>query len=346
MKTEIRDFVVCCETVDFGKSTYSKAQKAFYDRCSAAILSLCRSLPESAQTDSILFLMQYGGMQFSGEWDFFARYHAPAWSILYWLSHDCALPIERLEQEDVANAVTAHSMAMFLHSLDDHLTDGQVPVSPLTLLLRSQAWMIMNRAFRNLAGAVPAGEKIVRSFMDDYYSGIRNANGLKSLDSYCDRFRRQMATWMIAPVLLSVKMTGRSGFTRDIEMAYGSFGVAWRLLDDIQDVGEDFREGAHTACYFSLPETLRPYWGASLMENRSRAADNADIILCHMLEHRLVEKMKEKICAELDRAALIVESHNLTGLAREFRCLAHPLTNEGRPQENCHGTPGTPQASK
>ena len=35
-----------------------------------------------------------------------------------------ALPANRLKKREVANAVTAQSMAMFLHSLDDHLTDG------------------------------------------------------------------------------------------------------------------------------------------------------------------------------------------------------------------------------
>jgi hypothetical protein len=56
-----------------------------------------------------------------------------------------------LDEGDVTNAVTAQSMAMFLHSLDDHLVDGQVSVTPLTLFLRSQAWTIMTRAFCNLA---------------------------------------------------------------------------------------------------------------------------------------------------------------------------------------------------
>ena len=45
---------------------------------------------------------------------------------------------------------------------------------------------------------------------------------------------------MIAPILLSMKMTGISDFTRDIEIAYGSFGIAWRLLDDIRDIGRRY----------------------------------------------------------------------------------------------------------
>ena len=70
--------------------------------------------------------MQYAGIHPGGEPDFFGNYYTPIWSIIYWLSHEEHLPIERLNTEDVASAVTAQSMAMFIHSLDDHLTDGQV----------------------------------------------------------------------------------------------------------------------------------------------------------------------------------------------------------------------------
>ena len=223
MKGRIRDFLLYCETIDFGKGELSKMESTFYRRFSNEILSLCRSLPESVQTDSMLFLMQYSGVNLGDELDFFANYYPPAWSILYWLSHDYTLPAKRLKKGDVTSAITAQSMAMFLHSLDDHLTDSQVSVSPLSLLLRSQAWTIMNRAFCNLAEGVPAGERTVRSFIDDYYSSIQDSKGLKSLDSYCDLFRRQMAIGMIAPILLSMKMTGISDFTKDIQIAYGFF---------------------------------------------------------------------------------------------------------------------------
>ena len=61
MKSNIRDFLHHCETTDFGRITLSKMERHFYRRFSDQIISLCRSLPESAQTDSILFLMQYSG---------------------------------------------------------------------------------------------------------------------------------------------------------------------------------------------------------------------------------------------------------------------------------------------
>jgi hypothetical protein len=313
--------------MDFGKVELSKMESIFYRRFRKEILSLCRSLPESAQTDATLFLMQYSGVNLGDELDFFANYYSPIWSILYWLSRDSSLPATRLKGGDVTSAIAAQSMAMFLHSLDDHLTDGQVSVSPLSLLLRSQAWTTMNRAFCNLAKGVPAGERTVRGFIDDYYSSLQDPKGLKSLDSYCDLFRRQMAIGMVAPILLSMKMTGISDFTRDIEIAYGSFGIAWRLLDDIRDIGGDIEKGSHSAIYLCLPKKVRTHWNNSTIRNRAAAKDSTNAILNHILEYSIIDKIRERICAELETAASIVEAHNMRGLAREFRCLAHPLRN-------------------
>ncbi len=330
MKDRIRNFLHYCETVDFGKVELSKMESTFYLRFSNEILSLCRTLPRSVQTDSILFLMQYSGVNLGDELDVFANYYSPAWSIIYWLTQNRTLPSRRLKKEDVASAIRAQSMAMFLHSMDDHLTDHQLSISPLNLLLRSQAWMMMNRAFRNLAEGVPLGQKTTARFIDDYYSSMNDSKGLKSLHSYCDLFRRQMGIGMVAPILLSMKMTGSSDFTKGIEMAYGSFGIAWRLLDDIRDIGRDIEKGSGSAIYLCLPKRVMTRWKNNMSRNRAIARTVTQSILIHILEHGVIDQIRGKICDELEAAASIVEAHNLEGLAREFRCLAHPLRNTSR----------------
>ncbi len=340
MNRRIRDFLIYCDTIDFGKVELPKKESTFCRRFSKEILSLCRSLPVSAQTDSIFFLMHYYRKKFGRQLDFFSNYYPPMWSILYWLSRNCTLPSKRLKDRDVTSAITAQSMAMFLHSLDDHLTDGQVSVSHLTLLLRSQAWTVMKRAFCNLAEGVPGGKRTVRSFIDDYYSSIQDSKGLQSLDSYCDLFPRQIALGTIAPILLSMRMTGISDFTRDIQKAHGSFGIAWRLLDDIKDIRSDIEKGAHSSVYYCLPEKIRTRWNNQPIRSRAADKDYKIAILNHILEHRLIDKIKERICAELGTAASIVEAYDLRGLAREFRSLAHPLKNSGSLQEERHGRPG------
>lgn len=220
-------------------------------------------------------------------------------------------------------------MAMFLHSLDDHLSDHQFSISPLNLLLRSQAWTIMNRAFCNLAKGVPAGERIVQNFIDEYYSSIQDSKGLKSIDDYCDLFRRQMGIGMVAPILLSMKMTGIPEFTADIQIAYGSFGIAWRLLDDIKDLGCDIKKGSSSAIYFSLPEEIRTHWKNNANGNRPVNNNSTNAILSCILENSLIDKIKKRICTELDTAASLVGGYQMIGFAHEFRCLAYPLRKCG-----------------
>ncbi|MDQ7784685.1 MAG: hypothetical protein RDU20_17515 [Desulfomonilaceae bacterium] len=329
MNGTIRDLPIHCSTLDFGRPELSEEETSFYRRFGEEIVSLCRSAPKSVQTVSMLFLMEYSGVRLGEQPDFFANYYPPAWSILYRLSHEHDLPPERLNEADVTHAITGHAMAMFLHSLDDHLVDGQVSLTPLTLLLRSQAWTIMNRAFGRLAEGVPRGEETVRRFIDAYYSGVQDSEEPNSLDDYCDLFRKQMATWMIAPILLSTRLSGTSDFTRDIELAYGSFGIAWRLLDDVRDICEDMEKAARSSVYVCLPERLKTHWNQSAARNRNGNRDSANAVLTHILEHGVVDTIIRRICTELDAAASIVDAHKMTGLAREFRCLAEPLGTSG-----------------
>jgi hypothetical protein len=337
MRSNVEDFLVSCKNMDFGKTGLSETEMAFYQRINNEMILLCRSLPESAQTDAMIFLMNYSRVKIGHELDFFANYYPPIWSIIYWLSSDFFCSGKRLRDEDIKSAITAQAMAMLLHSLDDHLTDGQISVSPLTLQLRTEAWTIMNCAFSKLSEYDLAARNNVCAFINDYYSANQNLKGLNSLDGYCDIFRSQMAILMIAPILLSMKMTGISDFTGDIEIAFGSFGVAWRLLDDLKDILEDVRTGAETSIYYCLPERLRVHWKSSILESKPIAEDAQKTLLMDIFQRNIIDDIKKRIYAELELAASIVEAHSLTGLGGEFRCLAHPFRICGTYREENHG---------
>ena len=140
------------------------------------------------------------------------------------------------------------------------------PATHLIVLLRSQAWMLMNAALSRLADGIDGGEEIVRGFINDYYSSIKGSKDVPSLERYCDHFRKQMATWLIVPVLMAKMITTNEEFTNAIQTAYGSFGIAWRLLDDIKDFETDMMKGTKSSIYVCLPEELKNYW-----ENKSGA---------------------------------------------------------------------------
>ncbi|MCK4817830.1 class 1 isoprenoid biosynthesis enzyme, partial [bacterium] len=315
-----------CSEIEFGTVNLSDGEKEFCSEWNNEIISLCKSLPQSTQTDALLFFMRYSGISFSEELNFFRTYYIPTWSIIYWLLQS-GLNEKGLDQTDIRNAKTAHSMAMFLHALDDHLKDSEMPVTHLALLLRSQSWMIMNNALNNLADGVDGGEEVVRGFIDDYYSSIRASEEIQSLDSYCDLFRKQMATGYVVPVLIIIKMTTNKEFTSAIQTAYGSFGIAWRLLDDIKDIKTDMMKGIHSSVYICLSEDIKNCWDKDTGEKIEKNSGRDEVILDYVLENSVIDRIKERICSELELAASIADRYNMTGLADEFRCMLRPLKN-------------------
>ena len=327
MEYKVEDLLSFCSEIDFGAVNFSNGEKEFCRELNNEVISLCKSLPESTQTDALLFFMRYFRIPFGQELSIFMNYYVPAWSIIYWLIQS-ATEGKELEQRYKQNAKIAHSMALFLHPLDDHLNDGQLPATHLTLLLRSQAWTIMNNALSSLADEVDGGGEIVEGFLDNYYSSIKSSQEIVSLDIYCDHFRKQMATWLIVPVLLTKKMAINDQFTDAIQTAYGSFGIAWRLLDDINDIQIDMMKGSHSSIYVCLPEDIKNYWDKHSGERLDNKSGYFKVVLNCILENSVIGRVRERICSELESAASIADGHNLTGLAHEFRCLLNPLKND------------------
>jgi hypothetical protein len=326
MNDKFTALLSACADVDFGAVILSDAEKKFCREWNHESILFCKSLPESTQTEALLFFLKYAKTSFE-KLNLFRLYYVPAWSIIYWLIQSDP-DGSRIKPADIKHAKAAHFMAMFLHALDDHLTDNQVPATHLTLLLRSQAWMLMIDAMGRLADGVDGGAKIVENFIDDYYASIRGSEKVESLDRYCERFRRQMATWLIVPVLITKKMRAGAEFTQAVRTAYGSFGIAWRLLDDINDIESDMISGVHSAIYVCLSKDTQSCWDKYRRANpRNEIGLRGKTIVDYILRHRIIERITARICSELASAAAMADNHHLPGLANEFRCLLRPLEN-------------------
>jgi len=324
MKDKIAELLSSCSRIDFGDVDLQGEEKKFCHDWNRESILFCKSLPESTQTDALLFLIKFAKTSL-GKLDLFKMYYAPAWSIVYWLIKS-GPDGKELGGQDIKNAKAAHFMAMFLHALDDHLTDRQLPVTHLSLLLRSHAWMVMNNALCSLASGVDNGQNIVRRFIDNYYFSIRSVEEIESLDCYCEHFRKQMATWLIVPFLMTKKMITDAEFSKAIQNAYGSFGVAWRMLDDIKDIGADLLNGAKSAIYVCLPEEIRNCRRRnSEGEIRGQNTSYVRAGLKYILQNNIIEIIKHRICKELESGASVLDNYGLTELASEFRCLYKPL---------------------
>jgi hypothetical protein len=327
MRDKIADLLSFCSRVDFGSVNLSREEEIFRGELNREMLSFCQSLPKSMRTKATLFLMEYLHAPISDGLNFVNYFYAPAWSILFWLHRSCPYK-KKLTPKYLKDAKTSHTMAMFLHAFDDHLTDGQLPVSHLALLMRSQAWTIMNLAFESLAKKVEKGASIVSDFINDYYSSIGTSDATESLDSYCDSFRKQMATALIVPVLMALRMKPDEEFACCIRAIYSSFGIAWRLLDDLQDIEKDMTNGIHSSLYACLPDEIRKGWDRVKEEKEDRKYRGAaGQVLNYILINRVIEKIMQRICNELESAASRADSCDMTGFADELRFLSRPLRN-------------------
>lgn len=185
--------------------------------------------------------------------------------------------------------------------------------------------MIMNRAFDRLASDVERGPAIVHNFIDDYYASIATSGGTNSLGSYCDLFRKQMATCLIVPILLANRISTGKAFSRSIQAAYCSFGIAWRLLDDLQDLEKDMMKGVHSSIYVCLSEDLRRCWDKSTEEKKNQNNGYVQKLLRYVQKEGVIDRIKARTCSELDSAAAVADACSLPELAGEFRSLLKPL---------------------
>jgi hypothetical protein len=131
-----------------------------------------------------------------------------------------------------------------------------------------------------------------------------------------------MATGMIVPALLAAKLKHGPDFTKALTAAYGAFGIAWRLMDDLQDMEADIATGSHSAIYFCLPADIRPVW-----DERSQIEDGGRFEKIRSVVHNncVWETLKERMCLELASAASTMDAIQMTGLAEELRDLARPF---------------------
>jgi hypothetical protein len=311
--------------IKFGPVPLEPAVEAYRHEMNAEMMAFLRSLPKSKQTDAVVFLLKHCRTSFLPQFDFFANYYPPAWSVIHWLEKTNS-PGGSLNSSEIAYARTAHAMALFLHPLDDHLADGQLPSTPLHVLLRSQAWTHMNTALEKLSRGVPDGGEVVKGYIDDYYASIESPPTVDTLDGYCRHFLKQMATGMIVPALMAAKINSGNQYRSTLEAAYGAFGIAWRLLDDLQDMDIDQACGCHSAVYYLLPAPVRSIWDQPPDGDPS---GRVEFLRQAIHQGGIVKTLRNRIAQELTFAASRMASIHMEGLARELHCLAAPIV-EGR----------------
>ena len=276
------------------------------------------------QNPAMFFLLDYFQNKNRRTCRFYYYYYKPLWTIIPQMM-ESGTRVHELTSPECETVMLGEAMSLFLHSLDDHLNDDEIPSSHLMLLLRSQAWLLFNKAITEFAYEKDEHD-IAHFLINDYYTGICTVHEPSGLDEYCNRFRKEMSTMNIFPLLSAKKITGSTDFTEKIKNAMESFGIAWRILDDIQDAEEDIDAGRHTALYHSLPENVKNLWDAP----RNNASENSGTGICEEIyreleQGRIAEELIERIIRELDEARKTVEALGMHGMAEQYRDIGAPV---------------------
>ena len=235
---------------------------------------------------------------------FLALFYRPAWSFLHWvpLPPDAAgaLPILR----------RLHALCLFLHLWDDHLCDGQLRLTPARLHLRTRAWQAIEADARVLAERVGGGaDERCRRSLATYLQAIQDECIPPDLDTYCRRAADQAGLVVIAPALHAA-LAGAD--PASLSSIIERFGVAWRIVDDVQDARPDAAAGRTSAVSLSLPAEGRSAWDGFAHDPQGCAAP----LLAHVRDALpgLVARANDELAA----AARTALSCGWTWLAAEL----------------------------
>jgi hypothetical protein len=312
-----KGFSVPLGDINFGAVAPVEEKLSFYNELNGSMVELVRSLPPSVHTGAMLSLMRYSRLSPGEPLDFFRRYPAPSWSVIF---HVSSAGKQRLSAVEAGQALQAQAMAMFLHSLDDHLVDGELDPDHVLLLLRSQAWSLMLESMELLMRAARCCDDNISGRLDSYYSAVTAAGPVLDIKDYLDIFREQMATWTIAPYLAAMKCSdGSREFSDSLCGAYENFGRAWRLLDDINDASADMLLHQKSGIYHLLPSRWKELW------EHCEAGSPQEELLSFISRNGTLQEALSIVSGELAEGALTLRGLGLKGLAAEYEILAAPL---------------------
>jgi hypothetical protein len=237
--------------IEFRKAAPHPRTEALARDLEAEIWRVVDLLPRALAREAAHIVRSYPGPARG----FIDLFHRPVWSVLGWLEADRAAR---------AAAVRAHALALFLHLWDDHLCDRQLQTDIVTLHLRSLAW-------REMEQVLPPDR--ARPLLATYLEAIHAQRPAESLEAHLERFERQIAIWRIAPRMLSERDDRMAAL---VDEALTQFCFAWRLIDDVQDLEDDWASGQNNSVRLVMDETSAARWDAVRRMSAASVTEDAD----------------------------------------------------------------------
>jgi 4-cresol dehydrogenase (hydroxylating) len=260
---------------------------------------LVAGLPEGLARDARAALAAYAGKHPT----FFGLYYRPTWSFLARV----ALPGPAARHRPRLRRL--HALTLFLHLWDDHLADGQLAPTLGRIHLRSRAWSAMEDEAAALSRAAGLPDAPWRDAAAAYLEAVGAPPEPADLDAALALARREAALCTIAPGLhAALAGEDAAALARIIE----DFAVAWRIVDDLQDIGRDAAAGRRSTVRLALTGAAAGAWDAAgVGDPRALAA----------LAARLgpaVPGLVARAQAALDAARAVAQAHGWRDLAADL----------------------------
>ncbi len=312
--------VAQCATINFGKVSLNADQTEALAIMNRQIVDLCRTMPAPLRDSGLLAIQQnFTGFQLTNLMNFFTKFYVPSWSLIYWMQQ--AQP--HLSEAELAQALRAQGLAYFLHMLDDHINDGQIPVSHLLLQLRTHTWVTFTSIAAQLAQPIAAGESIIQTTLDRYFSGIHHPPEVDNIEAYANLFRQQLSTTLVIPLIVAHR-TGCA--IAPLQQAYEEFCIAWRLLDDLRDCVADTFAGQKSGIYYLLTPEYQRLWANC--QGQDQTAESWQLLQAVLQQQGVLQNLMVHTIERLYQAQSAAEAAGLSGYAQEMTALALPLREQ------------------
>jgi hypothetical protein len=307
------------ESLAFGEVRLAAEHQPLRNWLNRRVPAFCDRMPTGLRDSALLavqaHLTRYRACHVAA---FYDKYYPPAWTVIPFL----ASSRDGVDPSQVHDALGAQAAAMFLHLLDDHLTDGDIPVDNLFLQLRTEVWGEFRDALGRLAGSDQEANRTAELLVDLYFSHIHRPPERPDLTAYEEVFRGQAATSLIAPLLIAALAGYDAGQRRLIRSMYEEFCLAWRILDDLRDAAGDAAADRATAVFHLLPPESRGVWHE--VAGDPSDGERSDALL-RVLRCAAYSAAAHVIHTHLATAACVADELNLHGLGGQYRALALPL---------------------
>jgi len=299
--------------LDFGAVAVGEGLANLKKDLHQALLDSFSSIPDSFQAEMHELLDAYCGTR----QDFYRLFYVPVWSFLHWIPYPRS--VDESGYGTVRLAVQAHALSLFIHLWDDHLSDSQLPPDMLRIHSRTTAWQQFVASAHELCRDFGLDPNQVEWACSTYLKATHRPIMCLDLTEYEEQFRKEVAIWTLVPRLVGSSLQPEAGeaLSRIIEQ----FAIAWRIIDDIQDIHSDIAGHKKTAVWMELPVEGRLVWEScrkSIAACGELPPEEWSLLTRHILESGCLDRLLQRIQLLLRGSADAARAQGWHSLAVEL----------------------------